>query len=238
MPRRRAAISAEVVADVLAASRRRCCICLALGGDDAEKSGQVAHLDRDPSNDDPDNLAFLCLEHHDKYDSRPRQSKGLTIAEVKRYRTELLAHLARSAVWTDDEIVKALMPALDRPAFRTPFNSESSLPRFRDAIAETINTLNTGLTPQGVQLPAKTQVRNVALRSNIDHVVEALVSLRADFDRLLRSGEIRPCSFGQADCPIFFFTPEASSVMDRARAQLLALAPSLDPTLPDTFYPF
>jgi len=46
-------------------------------------------LDRDPSNSDPENLAFLCLEHHDQYDSRPSQSKGFTPEEVKRYRTAL-----------------------------------------------------------------------------------------------------------------------------------------------------
>ena len=39
--------------------------------------------------DDIDNLAFLCLEHHDLYDSRSRQSKGLTIGEVKVFKAEL-----------------------------------------------------------------------------------------------------------------------------------------------------
>lgn len=76
--------------NVLVKSRRRCCICYGLERDDEfKKAGQIAHLDRDPSKADEDNLAFMCLEHHDAYDSRTSQSKGFTIEEVKRYRAEL-----------------------------------------------------------------------------------------------------------------------------------------------------
>src|SRR6266571_3156113 len=85
----------EIVADILKACRRRCCLCFALRSDISEKAGQIAHLDHDPSNNAPDNLAFLCLEHHDEYDSRTSQSKGLTIQELKRYRSELTAEMAR-----------------------------------------------------------------------------------------------------------------------------------------------
>lgn len=53
------------------------------------KTGQIAHLDGDRSNSTVDNFAFLCLVHHDQYDSRTSQSKNLTIEEVKAYRTEL-----------------------------------------------------------------------------------------------------------------------------------------------------
>lgn len=53
------------------------------------KSGQIAHLDGDSSNNTSDNLAFLCLVHHDQYDSKTNQSKNLTITEVKTYRAGL-----------------------------------------------------------------------------------------------------------------------------------------------------
>jgi len=75
--------------DILARCRRRCCVCFALNQDASEKRGQIAHLDRDPSNDDPDNLVFLCLPHHDQYDSKTSQSKNLTEAEVRKYRLAL-----------------------------------------------------------------------------------------------------------------------------------------------------
>ncbi len=232
----RAKISPEVVADVVTSSRRRCCVCFALRQDDAEKKGQIAHLDHDPSNNAIDNLAFLCLEHHDQFDSRSSQSRGLTIEEVKRYRTKLLAVAAHSIPWSDADIVAALTEALDRPAFRTPFHHESSLPRFRDAIAETIETLNTGLTPQGRKLPSKFQVQDPALRTEIDRLVERLVALRANFDTLLRDGEIRPCGCGQPDCPVFMLSDRATLEMDQRRQVLLSLAHALNPANPREFY--
>jgi len=74
-------------------SRRRCCLCFGLNDDFDQKQGQVAHLDQDRDNNSPGNLAFLCLHHHDAYDSRTSQSKGLTIGEVKAYRESLYAHI-------------------------------------------------------------------------------------------------------------------------------------------------
>lgn len=76
-------------ASVLIKSRRRCCLCFWLKGEDEVKKGQLAHLDWDNENASGDNLVFLCLEHHDEYDSTPRLSKGLRQQEVKKWRDEL-----------------------------------------------------------------------------------------------------------------------------------------------------
>jgi len=57
------------------------------------KQGQIAHLDHDNTNDDLDNLAFLCFSHHDQYDSTTSQSKGLREGEVKKFREELYARM-------------------------------------------------------------------------------------------------------------------------------------------------
>jgi hypothetical protein len=81
--------SSATETEVLTRSRRRCCICFGLARDVEVKKGQIAHLDHDSSNSSLDNLAFLCLEHHDLYDSSTSQSKNLTMAEVKKYRAEL-----------------------------------------------------------------------------------------------------------------------------------------------------
>ena len=85
----------EIETRVLVESGRRCCICFGIDGDVSQKKGQIAHLDQDPSNADFDNLAYVCLNHHDEYDGRTRQSKGYTIAEVKRYRELLYKHVSR-----------------------------------------------------------------------------------------------------------------------------------------------
>lgn len=79
--------------EVLQRSGRRCCLCVALKRDASMKRGQIAHLDHDPSNNEVSNLVFLCLDHHEQYDSQTSESKGLSQAEVKSYRDKLDAKL-------------------------------------------------------------------------------------------------------------------------------------------------
>ena len=85
----RKAVPQETQVEVLASCRRRCAICFGLNRDTGIKPGQIAHLDRDAGNPSLYNLVFLCLEHHDQFDSRTSQSKGLTSDEVQRYQQEL-----------------------------------------------------------------------------------------------------------------------------------------------------
>lgn len=79
----------SVEKEVLIASRRRCCLCVFLDGCDRPRRGQIAHLNRDPCDSKFDNLVFLCLDHHDEYDGRTSQSKGLLLEEVREYRNRL-----------------------------------------------------------------------------------------------------------------------------------------------------
>jgi hypothetical protein len=74
---------------VLIASARRCCICLFLRDQDEVRKGQIAHLNHDANDTRFENLVWLCFEHHDEYDSTTRQSKGLTLGEVREYRDHL-----------------------------------------------------------------------------------------------------------------------------------------------------
>mgnify|MGYP003108983378 CR=1 FL=1 len=82
-------IPAEVQKQVLLNSRRRCCLCFWLDGVDEVVKGQIAHLDQNASNNDMENLGFLCFKHHDEYDSKPNVSKGLQQLEVAQWRDEL-----------------------------------------------------------------------------------------------------------------------------------------------------
>jgi hypothetical protein len=91
---KRKSISKGTQDEILTRCARRCCLCFGLNADFGEKPGQIAHLDHDASNDDIDNLAWLCLDRHDQYDSRTSQSKGLSIGEVKRYREHLYQAVA------------------------------------------------------------------------------------------------------------------------------------------------
>lgn len=77
--------------ELLVRSRRRCALCFGLHLSTAPTKGQIAHVDRDPANNAAANLAWLCLAHHDEYDSRPSQSKGFTSQELIAYRDDLYA---------------------------------------------------------------------------------------------------------------------------------------------------
>jgi hypothetical protein len=70
---RRQAVSKHVETDLLVACQRRCCLCFYLDGFKGVKKGQLAHLNKRPDDNRPENLAWLCLEHHDSFDSVTRQ---------------------------------------------------------------------------------------------------------------------------------------------------------------------
>jgi hypothetical protein len=91
MSRKRARPTQNVQTQLLLACRRRCCLCTFLNNYDGPKKGQIAHLNRDRSDSRFDNLVYLCLEHHDEYDGKTSQAKGLMPGEVKAYRDKLHA---------------------------------------------------------------------------------------------------------------------------------------------------
>ena len=94
---KRKSIPKAVETAVLLKSRRRCALCYYLQEDLSEKKGQLAHLDHDPSNNEEENLAYLCLNHHDEFDRGTSQAKGLTAAEVKHARRLLFESAPESS---------------------------------------------------------------------------------------------------------------------------------------------
>jgi hypothetical protein len=71
--------------ELLILSARHCCLCYGLDGDLDRKKGQIAHVNQDPADNRLENLVWLCLDHHDEYDARTSQSKGLTPGELVVY---------------------------------------------------------------------------------------------------------------------------------------------------------
>jgi hypothetical protein len=106
LPMSRTKPQSDIETAVLLESRRRCCLCVYLDGDWTEKQVQIAHVDRVPSNSNYEDLAVLCLSHHDRYDSRHSQSKGYTPAELRAYRARLVEAL-RSWAETPQAVVDA-----------------------------------------------------------------------------------------------------------------------------------
>lgn len=68
-------------------SDRICCVCR----DRARKHIQIHHIDGDHTNDNPDNLAVLCLECHADTLQKGGFSRHLSPAEVKLFRNDWLA---------------------------------------------------------------------------------------------------------------------------------------------------
>lgn len=98
---------------MLSKSRRRCCLCFHLEHDLGVKEGQLAHLDHDPFNSIESNLVWLCLPHHNQYDSRTSQSKGLTREEVEEARDRLynvVRELDKQLLLSDDGLTSPFLP--------------------------------------------------------------------------------------------------------------------------------
>lgn len=133
-------------ASVLTASRRRCAICFGLKGSLKEKAGQIAHLDHDPANSTLENLVFLCLPCHDRYDSKTRQSKGLTQKEVQFYRDRLYLAVKTGVSLARDMRKEYLLR--DKKIFRKADSilSESDLTWFLDYL-----TTNDTYSRQGIR---------------------------------------------------------------------------------------
>jgi hypothetical protein len=83
-----------VEAHVLMASARRCALCFGFDGNLERQKGQIAHIDQDRTNADEANLVYLCLVHHDEYDSRTSQVKGITAGELRGYKERLISAIS------------------------------------------------------------------------------------------------------------------------------------------------
>jgi hypothetical protein len=85
----RAPIPPEVRDEVLRKCRRRCCMCFGLRDITDAVDGQIAHLDQDNANPQPNNLAYLCLQCHKIYDQWSNRAAAYSPREIRRYREAL-----------------------------------------------------------------------------------------------------------------------------------------------------
>ena len=127
---------------------------------------------------------------------------------------------------SDADVLQLMAAVFDRPAFRTPFQQESSLPAFQKAIEDTIGALNTGLwrTREGVEnrrIPSIHHLKNQRIQTVMGKVVRQVDQLRRIFVTRLKEGEIRPCGCGQPDCPTFMLTQRVADELDDARQRIL-----------------
>lgn len=97
---------------------RRCCLCYSLDGDFDVKRGQIAHIDRDKTNSELQNLAYLCLPHHEEYDSMPSQTRRLMPEELANYKEELEQQVERVRADISNSLSDAHAPPAESSELR------------------------------------------------------------------------------------------------------------------------
>ncbi len=85
----RTRIPERVKEEVFLRSKRRCALCFELGVQDPQE-GMIAHVDRNSTKNDSDNLVFLCSRHHRELD----EGKTLSPEQIKAARLSLYDALA------------------------------------------------------------------------------------------------------------------------------------------------
>jgi len=169
---------------------------------------------------------------------------GVEFEENLRLRAEYLLHRFVQGVefpdveadirkFTDDfpgladaDALQLMAAVFDRPAFRTPFQQESSLPAFQQAIEDTIGALNTGVwrTREGEEIrriPSIHHLQDQRTQVVLAKVVLQIDELRRIFVTRLKEGEIRHCGCGQPICPTYMLTHRVADELDDARRKIL-----------------
>lgn len=128
---------------------------------------------------------------------------------------------------SDTDALQLMAAVFDRPAFRTPFQQESSLPAFQQAIEDTIGALNTGVwrTREGDEIrriPSIHHLRDQRIRTVLEKVVRQVDELRRVFVTRLKEGGIKHCGCGRPDCPTYMLTHGVADELDEARRKVLA----------------
>ncbi len=85
----RVPLSPHVEAELAYLSDRTCCVCRV-----PYLQLQIHHLDGNPSNNDPANLALLCLQHHGEAEIKGGLGRKLSSAAIQKFRTEWYAAVA------------------------------------------------------------------------------------------------------------------------------------------------
>lgn len=85
MSKTRSRVPPGVAATVLFQNQHRCCI----GGPDPTAACgpvQIHHIDENPANNDPQNLAVLCLRHHSEVTGNQGFGRNYSRAEIRLYK--------------------------------------------------------------------------------------------------------------------------------------------------------
>lgn len=81
MNKNRISVPTKIAAEILIANKHACCVC-------QDYHVQLHHIDENPSNNDPANLAVLCLKHHDLATMKMSISRKLGQKEIRQFKSD------------------------------------------------------------------------------------------------------------------------------------------------------
>jgi hypothetical protein len=124
---------------------------------------------------------------------------------------------------SDVDALQLMAAVFDRPAFRTPFQQESSLPAFQQAVEDTIGGLwRTREGDEIRRIPSIHHLQDQRNQAVLAKVVRQVDELRRIFVTRFKEGEIRHCGCGQPNCPTYMLTHRVADELDEARRNILA----------------
>lgn len=155
MPKKRIEIPEDIAACVLVASNHTCCKCNEPG-----KPCQIHHIDENPSNNDLDNLAVLCLVCHNDTQLHGGFGRKLNAASVRKYRDDWYARIQERKNKVDAIVVSRMAGSSEHystsadeaenlkiPADKSLLEYVNMLPSMlSDAYKVAIPEWNTGIT--------------------------------------------------------------------------------------------
>jgi hypothetical protein len=100
MAKERKAIPDDVASAVLVASAHTCCVCEERG-----KAIQIHHIDENPANNEPMNLAVLCLQCHHETQVTGGFSRKLSETDVCKYRDQWIDRVAKRRESADNAFI-------------------------------------------------------------------------------------------------------------------------------------
>lgn len=157
---------------VLTQSRRRCCLCFGLNGDTKEKDGQIAHLDDDASNNDPENLAWFCVSHHARWHTHSGMTKSLKVQETKAYRASLYSAVTEGTFIGNDP---AMIPIALGPTFSTSAGNGSTV---INAAGDVKYNIRSGRKPASIAPPPDAIGSDIKMRSYVEYLTSRYIEWR------------------------------------------------------------
>lgn len=106
----RVSIPMEIASSILYEHDHTCCVCT-----EPNKPVQIHHIDEDPANNDPGNLAVLCLICHDHTQVTGGFGRKRCAPEITRYRDTWLERVRHRRSEADNRWIELTGSPLKHP---------------------------------------------------------------------------------------------------------------------------